>query len=163
MADEMYAFLDLKGVKGSSLDSDFKDQIPLQSVSWGVTNHGNFGHGSGGSKHHGQIHELSISKIMCRATPTLMQYCTMGDHIPEGTLSLCWQSGDTKKAYYEVKMKKIRVTSHQMAGGGGAQHPMESISLQFAVMHSTYNPQDNEGNVESGVEFGYNLQEHKKA
>src|SRR5260370_25824198 len=100
---------------------------------------------------------------MCRATPTLMQFCTMGDHISEGTLSLCWQSGDTKKAYYEVKLKNIRVTSHQIAGHGGAQHPMESISLQFAEMHTTYNPQDNEGSAGGGVEFGWNLQENKKA
>ncbi len=98
MADEMYAFLDLDGIKGSALDSDFKDQ-----------------------------------------------------------------SGDTKKAYYEVKLKNIRVTSHQIAGHGGAQHPMESISLQFAEMHTTYNPQDNEGSAGGGVEFGWNLQENKKA
>jgi type VI secretion system secreted protein Hcp len=163
MADEMYAFLDLEGIKGSSLDSDFKDQIPLQSMSWGVTNHGNFGHGSGGSKHRGQIHELSISKIMCKASPTLMQFCTTGDHISEGKLSLCWQSGDTKKAYYEVNLKKIRVTSHQMAGGSGAQHPMESISLQFAIMESTYTPQDNEGSAEGGVRFGWDLQKNEKA
>jgi type VI secretion system secreted protein Hcp len=163
MADEMYAFLDLKGVTGSSLDADFKNQIPIQSLSWGVTNHSNFGDGSGGSKHRGHIHELHISKIMCKATPTLMQFCTMGDHISEGTLSLCWQSGDTKKAYYEVKLKNIMVCSHQMAGSGGAQHPMESITLRFAQMHSTYNPQDNEGSAGGGIEFGWDLQENKKA
>jgi type VI secretion system secreted protein Hcp len=163
MADEMYAFLDLKGIKGNSTDSDFTDQIPLQSMSWGVTNHGNFGHGTGGSKHRGQIHEISISKIMCRASPTLMQYCTTGEHIDEGTLSLCWQSGDTKKPYYQVKLQKIRVTSHQIAGSGGAQHPMESVSLQFAIMQSTYTPQDNEGSAEGGVDFGWDLQKNVKA
>jgi type VI secretion system secreted protein Hcp len=163
MADEMYAFLDLNGVKGSALDSDFKDQIPLQSVSWGVVNHSDFGHGSGGSKHRGHIQELQITKIMCKATPTLMQFCTMGDHISEGKLSLCWQSGDTKKAYYEVKLKNIMVTSHHMSGSGGAQHPMESVSFRFAIMHSTYNPQDNEGNAEGGIEFGWDLQKQEKA
>jgi type VI secretion system secreted protein Hcp len=163
MADEMYAFLDLKGVKGSAMDPDFKDQIPLQSVSWGVTNHGNFGHGSGGSKHHGQIHEISISKIMCRATPTIMQFCTSGEHIAEGKLSLCWLSGDTKKAYFEVNLKHIRITSYQMAGSGGAMHPMESMSLQFVETEVFHNPQSNEGSAEGGVRFAWNLQENRKA
>jgi type VI secretion system secreted protein Hcp len=161
--DQMYAFLDLDGIQGSAQDSDFEDQIPLRSVSWGATNHGGFEHGTGGSKHRGQIHELSISKIMCRATPTLMQYCTTGDHIEEGTLSLCWQSGDTKKAYYQVKFKKIRVTAYQMAGGSGAEHPMESLSLQFAEMEKTYTPQDNSGSAEGGVRFAWNLQKNEKA
>jgi type VI secretion system secreted protein Hcp len=163
MADEFYCFLDLDGIEGSATDSDYEDTIPVHSYSWGVTNHGNFGHGPGGSKHRGQIHEINISKIMCKASPTLMQYCTTGDHISEGTLSLCWQSGDTKKAYYEVKMKHIRLTSHQQAGSGGAQHPMESLSLQFVEMESTYTPQDNEGSAGGGVRFAWNLQKNEKA
>ena len=163
MADEMYAFLDLKGVKGSATDSDFKDQIPLQSLSWGVTNHGNFHHGKGGSTHTGTIHEISISKIMCQATPTIMQFCTTGDHIEKGKLSLCWQSGDTKKAYFEVNLKHILITSYQMAGSGGAMHPMESISLQFVETEVTHTPQSNEGSAEGGVRFAWNLQTNKTA
>jgi type VI protein secretion system component Hcp len=50
-----------------------------------------------------------------------------------------------------------------MAGGSGAQHPMESISLQFAIMESTYTPQDNEGSAEGGVRFGWDLQKNEKA
>ncbi len=162
MADEMYAFLDLKGIKGGSVDEKFKDHIELHSVSWGVTNAGGFDHGTGGSKHKGTIHELSISKIMCKASPTLMQYCTTGDHITEGKLSLCWQSGDDKKPYYEVNLKHVRVTSYHMAGSGGAMHPSESLSLQFAEMECTHTPQANEGTADGAVRFGYNLQEHKK-
>jgi type VI secretion system secreted protein Hcp len=163
MADEIYAFLELDGIKGGATDSDFKDHIALHHFSWGVTNHGNFDHSTGGSKHRGQIHDISVSKIMCPGTNTLMQYCTTGDHIAEGTLRLCWQSGDTKKAYYEVKLKKIRVTSHQIATSGGSQHPMETITLHFVEMESTYTPQSNEGSAEGGVRFAWNLQENKKA
>jgi type VI secretion system secreted protein Hcp len=163
MADEMYAFLDLEGIKGSAEDADFKEQIPLQSVSWGVTNHGNFHHGKGGSTHTGTIHEISISKIMCQATPTIMQFCTTGDHIAKGKLSLCWQSGDTKKAYFEVNLKHILITSYQMAGSGGAMHPMESISLQFVETEVTHTPQSNEGSAEGGVRFAWNLQTNKTA
>jgi type VI secretion system secreted protein Hcp len=163
MAEEMYAFLDLKGIKGSAEDSGFKEQIPLQSVSWGVTNHGNFQHGKGGSNHRGTIHEISISKIMCQATPTIMQFCTTGDHIETGKLSLCWLSGDTKKAYFEVNLKHVRITSYQMAGSGGAMHPMESMSLQFVETEVTHTPQSNEGSAEGGVRFAWNLQKNEKA
>jgi type VI secretion system secreted protein Hcp len=163
MAEEMYAFLDLKGIKGASVEGGFEDQIPLQSVSWGVTNHGNFHHGKGGSTHRGTIHEIACSKIMCQATPTLMQYCTTGDHIEEGTLSLCWLSGDTKKAYFKVNLKHVRLTSYQMAGSGGAMHPMESISLQFVETEVTHTPQSNEGSADGGVRFAWNLQTNEKA
>jgi type VI secretion system secreted protein Hcp len=162
MADEMYAFLDLKGIKGGALDAQFTDHIELQSVSWGVTNPGGFDNGSGGSKHAGTVHELSLSKIMCRASPTLMQYCTTGDHITEGKLSLCWQSGDDKKPYYEVNLKKIRVTSYHMASSGGANHPSESLSLQFVEMEVTHTPQSNEGSADGAVRFGYDTQKKQK-
>jgi type VI secretion system secreted protein Hcp len=162
MADEMYAFLDLKGIKGGSVDTQFKEHIELHSLQWGVTNSGGFQNGTGGSKHRGTVHELTCSKIMCQASPTLMQFCTTGDHITEGKLSLCWQSGDTKKAYYEVNLKHIRVTSYHMAGSGGAMHPSESLSLQFAEMEVTHTPQANEGTADGGIRFAWDLQKNEK-
>ena len=157
-----YAFLHLEGIEGSATDSEYENHIPLHHASWGVVNHGNFGHGTGGSTHRGQLSELTISKHMCKATPTLFQYCTTGDHISEGTLNLTWQSGDTKKAYLTQKMTNVRVTSVQISASGDAQHPIESITLQFVEMEKTYTPQDNEGSAGGGVRFGWNSQTAQK-
>jgi|SRR5690348_13023812 len=156
-----YAFLHLDGIEGSATDSEYEKHLPIHHASWGVVNHGNFGHGTGGSTHRGQISELTISKVMCKATPTLFQHCTTGKHIAEGTLHLTWQSGDTKKSYLTKKMKHILVTSHQISASGDAQHPIESLTLQFVEMEKTYIPQDNEGSAGGGVRFGYNLQKQQ--
>ena len=65
-----YAFLHLDGIEGSATDSEYEKHLPIHHASWGVVNHGNFGHGTGGSTHRGQLSELTISKYMCKATPT---------------------------------------------------------------------------------------------
>jgi type VI secretion system secreted protein Hcp len=162
MAD-VYAFLELKNIDGEAQDSKFKDKIELQSFSWGATNSSSYESGTGGNIGKGNIHDISFSKFMCKASPELMKRAVSGKAIESGQLTLCKLSGETdgdKISYYVVKMEKIVLTSYHVGASGGAQLPMESGTLHFVVAKPKYTPQKNEGSAEGPVGFGWDLQQN---
>jgi type VI secretion system secreted protein Hcp len=162
MAD-LYAFLELEGIEGESQDSQYKDKIELHSISWGATNNSSFKHGTGATVSKGQIHELSISKFMCKASMRLFERCVDGQHVPTGKLTLCKMSGeDNKIAYFEIEFEKMYVTSYSLSASGGGDLPMESTTLSFVQAKTKYLPQSNEGDASGNVGFGWDLQRNVK-
>ncbi len=98
MAD-VYAFLELENIKGEAQDSKFKDKIELLSCSWGATNGSSYASGTGGNIGKGQIHDISFSKFMCRASPELMKRVVSGKAIESGKLSLCKPRSGWRKSF----------------------------------------------------------------
>jgi type VI secretion system secreted protein Hcp len=159
----LYAFIDLEGIEGEATDQDYKDKIEVQSVSWGGTNHSSFKHGTGGTISKGQMHEISFSKYMCKASLKLFERCVDGSHIPTGTLTLCKMSGDDNKIkYFEVELDKVYVTSYNVSAHGGGDLPMESITLSFVQAKTKYLPQKNEGYAAGNIGFGWDMQRNVK-
>jgi type VI secretion system secreted protein Hcp len=162
MAD-LYAFLDLDGIEGEAQDSKFHAQIELQSVSWGATNSSSFGSGTGASTSKGDIHEISFSKPMCKASMRIFERCVNGQHFKKGKLTLCKLAGDNNKiAYYEVDMKHVTITSYRLSASDGGQLPMETGSIHFVQVETKYLPQSNEGDPSGNIGFGWDLQRNEK-
>ena len=67
MASDIFA--KLGDIKGESLDSKHKDEIEVLSYSWGVTNAGSMGHGSGGGEGKATFHDLSFVHNIDKASP----------------------------------------------------------------------------------------------
>jgi type VI secretion system secreted protein Hcp len=158
MAD-VYAFLELEGIQGEARDSDYKDHIELQTFAWGATNNSSYGSGTGPGIGKGQIHDISISKYMCKASPELMKRVANGQAIPSGKLSLCKIAGDDKLAYYTIDLQNIVCTSYHVSANG-SQLPTESATLQFVVVKPNYTAQDNEGAAQGNIGFGWDLQQN---
>jgi len=93
----------------------------------------------------------------------LMERAVSGKVINTGKLTLLKMSGETKLAYLELELKKCVVTGFHVSASGNGQLPMESATLHFVKVKSTYIPQSNEGHAESGVEFSWNLQTNEHA
>jgi type VI secretion system secreted protein Hcp len=162
---EICAYLELEGVKGEAQDSKFKEQIELQSFSWGVSNSSSYESGTGGNIGAGTIHEVSFSKYMCKASPELMRRCANGKAITKGKLSLYKLAGGTdedKVVYYETEFEKIVFRGYNVHASGGAQLPMESASMAFVIMHPQYRPQDNDGGAMPAIGFKWDLQQNKE-
>jgi type VI secretion system secreted protein Hcp len=162
MAD-VYAFLELEGIEGEAQDSDYSNKIALQSCSWGASNNSSYTTGTGSGIGKGQIHDISVSKFMCKASLKLMERAVNGKPIPSGKLSLLKMAGETKIPYFELELKNIVITSFQMAAGSDGQLPMESFTLHFVEVQSHYKPQGNEGDPAGNVDFGWNLQQNAAA
>lgn len=163
MAADVFAFLELEGIEGEAQDLDYQGKIELQSFSWGASNNSSFAVGTGASVGKGQIHDISISMYMSRASLRLMERAVNGLHVNTGKISLLKLSGDKKIPYFEIDMDHVVVTSHNISAHGGGQLPMESATLHFVKVKTKYLPQGNEGDAQGNVDFGWDLQKNVSA
>jgi type VI secretion system secreted protein Hcp len=155
-------FAKLDGIKGEAGDDKHKDEIEVLSYSWGVTNPGSMGYGGGGGEGKASFHEISFMHNIDKASPLLMQACVLGTHLKEATIT--HRKAGAKGGAHEymiVKLTDCIVTGVTHGGSTGA-HP-ENVSLSFAKVAVEYKPQKNDGSLDAGVLFKYDLKANKEA
>lgn len=155
-------FLKLDGIKGESRDDKHKDEIQLESWSWGETNAGS-GHSGGG---HGagkvSMQDFHFVMHMNKATPELMLACADGKHLKDAILT-CRKAGGGQNDFFSVKMSDVLVSSYQTGGSAhGDVLPVDQVSLAFTKIEFEYKPQDAKGATGSPVKTGYDLSKNKK-
>jgi type VI secretion system secreted protein Hcp len=160
---DVYAFLKLNGVEGEAQDSEYQNQIEVQSVSWGASNNSSFAHGTGSGIGKGHISDIVITKYTDKASTNLFKNCTTGKVMTDGTLTLLKLQDETKIAYYKVDLTNIVVTSFQLSASGNGQLPMESVTLHFQKFKSTYKVQEDTGTAGGDSEFGWDIQKSQAA
>ena len=149
-------FLKIGDVKGESKDSKHVGEIDVLSWSWGVSNSGTpLGGGRGAGK--ANFNDLSFMHAVDKASPVLMKACAMGDHFPDATL-VSRKAGKGHQEYLIVKMKEVFITSVQPSGS--SEHPMDSVSESFGHVDLEYKPQKEDGSLDAGVHFIYDLKKN---
>lgn len=154
------AYLKLEGVKGETKTDGMSDYTDVMSFSWGASNPASLMAG-GLATGKASYSDLSIMKAMDSCTPQLLEYLTLGTHIPSGDLVLRKTSGNEAIKYLTVVFKDIVISSLQHSGSSGGD-VMESLSLAFGEHKFSYVPQKEDGSDDVAVEFGWNLKEQKK-
>jgi hypothetical protein len=93
-------------------------------------------HGSGGGGGAGKVavHDISITKHVDKASPTLFKYCANGQHIKQGTITL----RKAGKTYLTIKLTDVLISSYQTGGSAHADQPTESLSLNFTKVQYIY-------------------------
>jgi type VI secretion system secreted protein Hcp len=164
MAD-IYAFLKLEGVDGEAQDSNYENHLALESFSWGATNNSSYKTGTGPGVGTGQVHNMSFSKFMCKASPKLMERVVKGWPCDSGKLILCKRNSSDGKPleYYAVDLENVVITSYNVAASGGGQLPMESFTLDFVIVKPNYVAQADDGSGKDNHGFGWNLQKNVEA
>jgi type VI secretion system secreted protein Hcp len=154
-------FAKLGDIKGESLDDKHKDEIEVLSFSWGVTNSGSMGYGSGGGEGKATFHDLSFTHKVDKASPVLMQACATGVHLKDGTITVR-KAGKGQQEFLVIKMNDIIITgvTHGSAGSDGAS---ENVSIAFAKVAVEYKPQKADGSLDAGIHFKYDLKAQKEA
>jgi type VI secretion system secreted protein Hcp len=158
MASDIFA--KLGDIKGESLDAKHKDTIEVLSYSWGVSNAGSMGHGSGGGEGKATFHDISFTHMVDKASPVLMQACATGVHMKEATITHR-KAGKGQQEYLIVKMNDIIVTSVQQ-GGSGDSGQSENVTLAFGKVSMEYKPQKPDGSLDAGIFFKYDLKAQKE-
>jgi type VI secretion system secreted protein Hcp len=151
-------FLKIDTVKGESKDAKHPDEIDVLSWSWGVSNATGMDAGAGGGAGRANFNDMSFMHAVDKSSPVLLQACAMGDHFKEATL-VSRKSGKGQQEYLIVKMKEVFVTSVQPSGS--SEHPMESVSLSFGHVDLEYKPQKEDGTLDAGIHFVYNLKKRE--
>jgi type VI secretion system secreted protein Hcp len=159
MASDIFA--KLGDIKGESLDDKHKDEIEILSYSWGVTNAGSMGYGSGGGEGKAQFHDLSFTHKIDKASPVLMQYCATGVHLKEATITHR-KAGKGQQEFLVIKLNDVIVTG-VTHGGNGGEGSSENVSIAFAKVNVEYKPQKADGSLDAGIHFKYDLKAQKEA
>ena len=99
-------FLKIDGIQGESKADKHKDEIDVQSFSWGATQSGTFAPAAAGGPAKLQC-RISISPCgMNKASPALMLACAQGDHIKNAILT-CRKAGKEQQEFLKVTMSDV--------------------------------------------------------
>jgi len=159
------AYLTIDGVKGESLDSEYKDKIEILSFSHSMTQPASAtassaGGGTVGRTQHG---DFVITKYMDLASPKLYELCCGGKPVASVTLDLLRSSGDSRVKYMSIAMKEV-VVSQVTSSGGGSDLPTESVAFNYGSIVWTYTQQKRKDGSKGGnAAAGWDLTANKAA
>lgn len=149
-------FLKIKGVDGESVDSAHAKEIDIQSWTWGlsqsVTTHTARGGGAGKVS----VSDVSITKLVDKATPNLMKACCTGRHFDEAVITVR-KAGDKPLEYIVLTMKDVIISNLNINGANGGDLVTEVLSLNFAEFSYVYVPQKKDGGADGKVEASFNI------
>ena len=138
--------LEIDGIKGESKSEKHKDQIEIESFSWGATNAGSAA----------RAVTLNFGKRLDKSSPLLFLRCATGVHIPTVKLTCKKTTQDGETDYYVVTLSDVMVSSYQSAGSGGGSGgtagntvPTDQISFNYQKIHWTYIRTDDAGQPET--------------
>jgi type VI secretion system secreted protein Hcp len=155
------AFLKFGDIKGESTDSKHKDEIAIESFSWGVAQHGVQGVGGGMGSGKAAFTDFSVVKVVDKASPALFQACATGKHIKEVLVTLR-RAGGEQLDYLVYKFSDVMITGYQASGApGGGGLPAENLSFNFTKIQIDYTQQNEKGQAAGKVGATYDLKQAK--
>ena len=156
MAVDIFLKIPTPAVKGEVTAKGHEDSIQIDSFTFGVqqTGHGSRGGGLGAGK--AEFQDMNLVKLVDNSTPTLMQLCATGKHIPTATMTVR-KAGDGQLDYYIVVMSDVLITSVTNSGQFDGDLPHENVAINFSKIDFTYKKQDKTGALGGPVQFVYDL------
>lgn len=154
-------FLKLDDIKGESMDSKHKEEIEIESFSWGEVQPGTAGHGGGAGAAKVQRQDLSLTKKFDKSSPVLMIACATGQHFKQAVLSIRKAGGD-QQDYLKMTMDELIVSSYNTNAGSGELIPTESVTLNFTKLEMSYKEQKPDGSLGAEVKQKYDFGANKK-
>ena len=152
-------FLKIDGIQGESRDDRHKDEIDIESFSWGETQSGTFAVGGGGGSGKVSMQAFHFTMPVNKASPALFLACAQGDHIKNATLT-CRKAGKDQQEFLKVTMNDVLVSSFQIGGAEGVV-PTDQISLNFAKIEVEYQEQDATGKLVGSIKKWFDLKSVK--
>lgn len=155
------AFLKIQGIPGESADEAHKDCIEVLGYSHGMTQAA-----TGHARAHApevrgrcELRDLSIVKVVDKATPLLAKHLCENKLIKEVKLELC-RAGGNKEKYLEYTLSNVIISSISASKGshGEAGLPLEEVTFSYGKMTWTYFQTDlKTGKPRGTIEFQYDL------
>ena len=147
MASNMFILINSQdggAVQGESVVADYKNQIEVTGVQWGVAQTGSAHSGLGGSTGTATVDDVTITASVDKSFPILAQMAHTGAHIANATLTICKTTGGKLLPYLVIKMTGGLVSRVSLNGstpeGGTSVHTM-LVSLNFSQVEFDYTPQ----------------------
>lgn len=151
--------LKINGVDGESKISGHEDEIDVLAWSWGMSQSGTMHVGGGGGAGKVDVQDISLTKYVDKATPTLIKMCCNGKHFDEVLLT-ARKAGEEALEYFKIKMTQVLVTSINTGGSGGDDRLTENVSLNFAKYEVAYTPQKEDGSGDAEITVTWNIEKN---
>jgi type VI secretion system secreted protein Hcp len=172
------AFLKLDGIKGESADAKHKGEIDIMSFSWGMAQTGVSATGGGGGAGKVHVHDFQITKKTDAASPLLFLNCANGAHIKEANF-VVRKAGGEQLEFLKIKLTDVLVSSYKPWGKGeliglllpavdaadksSDEIPVEHVTLNFAKVEYSYQPQGADGKAQGGpILAGWDVKANQK-
>jgi type VI secretion system secreted protein Hcp len=161
MATDM--FLKLGDIKGESRDQAHRDEIDITRWGWSLSQSGSMHSGTGGGAGKVNMANIAIEKTLDKSTPNLMMACATGKHYPEARIVVRKAGGDSSVEYLVITLKEVMIASYETRAAATSDVLTEEISLNFATLEVSYQPQKADGGKDGGpIRFGWNIRENVK-
>jgi|SRR5579872_723033 type VI secretion system secreted protein Hcp len=155
-------FLKIDGIEGESQDHKHKNEIHLDSFSWGATNSGTMAEGGGGGAGKVSMQDFHFVMKHNKASPKLMLANAGGEHIKSAIVT-CRKAGKDQQEFLKIVMSDLIISSYQTGGSGHSDIiPVDQISLNFAKIEFEYKEQKPDGTLGGAVKAGWDLKLGKK-
>ncbi len=151
-------FLKIDGIPGESQDKTHKNEIEIQSFSWGAVQTGTASHGGGMGAGKVQMQDFHFVMRVNKSSPKLMLACANGEHIKNAVL-VCRKAGKEQQEYLKVTFTDLLVSSYQTGGSGGDVIPMDQISLNFSKVEIEYKEQKPDGSLGGAIKAFYDMKQ----
>jgi type VI secretion system secreted protein Hcp len=156
-------FLKIDGIDGEAQDKTHKNEIQLESWSFGATNSGTAAVGLGmgaGKVQMGDFHFVMRSN---KASPKLFLACADGEHIKKAVLT-CRKAGKDQQEYLKWTFSDLLVSSYQTGGSASSDVvPLDQISINFTEGQCDYKEQKADGTLGGAVTTKYNVKTQSSA
>jgi type VI secretion system secreted protein Hcp len=146
--------LHIPNVTGDSTAAPHVGDMEIDSFVWSVAT-APVGGGTGGVGPP-TFSDISISKRVDRATPTLSQKCAAGANL--GTVVIYITRARANGLYYDyyrVTLGQAYLTGDSVSGAGNGQPLQETLTLHFSTIQWTYTPVDSQGVLQSPITTQY--------
>ena len=159
MATDIHVKID--GIKGEATTDKHKDEIEVLSWHFGVTHPVSYS-GTGMSGGKANVHDLTLEKHICKASPNLWKYCLNAKHLPEIVLTQ-HRSGEGAIDYVKITLKDAMISGVQTSGSHGGEVPRESVTIAFAKIDYDYHPQKADGKPDGAVSLKWDVKANKES
>jgi type VI secretion system secreted protein Hcp len=154
-------FLKIEGIEGESQDSKHKNEIEIESFSWGAVNMGTASHGGGMGAGRVQFQDFNFTMRVNKASPKLMLYCSNGSHVKTATL-ICRKAGKDQQEYLKVVFTDLLISSYQTNGtGASGVIPMDQIAFNFSKVEFEYKEQKPDGTLGGAIKTWWDMKQVK--
>ena len=154
MAVDMFMKIDT--VDGEAQDTKHKREIDVLSWSWGMSNSGSAHAGGGAGAGKVNVHDLTFTKWVDKATPKLALACCSGEHFKDATL-VVRKAGVKPVEYLKIKMDVVFVSCISTGGSGGEDRLTENVTLNFSKVSLDYIPQDDKGAPGTAIPMAWDI------
>ncbi len=165
-------FLKVDGAPGESADKAHKNEIPLATFGFNVTQSGAGAPAGGAGAGKAAFEDLTVVMETNKASPKLFLWTANGQHVKEATLSVR-KAGGRAGDFLTVKITDVLVSGYEILGGEdrssnapsrttSSANPVERVKLNYAKIEMTYKQTKADGSLGTPVNTGYDLQKNAK-